>query len=166
MDEKTGEVLPQAVLAERIGWCADLVSNLAAALLAAHWNTGDVDVLAAGVDEGGRSLPSNAWMAVRRLGWVVTAPAGVKVNDRIVRMAQEQAGRALRSVKWRADLTAGVLATWLADPTRRTPAQWDQVRAAIPGGQHLPSSIIKARTRQAAKYAKVNGRLPVDVFEL
>jgi hypothetical protein len=90
----------------------------------------------------------------------------VKVNDRIVRMAQEQAGRALRSVKRRADVVLGVLATWPADPSKRTPREWDQVRAAICGGEHLPSSIIKARTRQAAKYAKVNGRLPVDVFEL
>ncbi|MFG3688284.1 hypothetical protein [Micromonospora sp. NPDC047740] len=81
-------------------------------------------------------------------------------------MAQEQAGRALRSVKWRADVTGGVLATWPADPRKRTPAEWDQVRASIPGGQHLPSSVIKGRTRQAVTFAKANGRLPVDVFEL
>ncbi|MFU8855302.1 hypothetical protein ACNAW0_30725, partial [Micromonospora sp. SL1-18] len=109
MDEKSGEVLSPAVLAERVGWCADLVAGMAAALLAEHWNSVDVEVLASGVDAGGRRLPSNAWMALRRLGWTTAPPAGVRVNDRIVRMAQEQAGRVLRSVKWRADLTAGVL---------------------------------------------------------
>ncbi len=115
---------------------------------------------------GGRRLPSNAWMALRRLGWTVTAPAGVKVNDRIVRMAQEQAGRTLRSAKSRADLTAGVLAAWPADPARRTVQEWDAVRDAVPAGQHLPSSVIKSRTRQIAAFARKHGRMPADVFQL
>jgi hypothetical protein len=166
VDEKSGERLSLSAVTLRVGWCADLVSHMAAALLAEHWNTGDVEVLAAGVDAGGRKLPSNAWMALRRLGWSAAPPEGVKVNDRIVRMAQEQAGRALRSAKWRADLTAGVLAAWPIDPSKRTSSEWDTVRAAAPGGKYLPSSTIKARTRQAATYLKTNGRLPVDVFEL
>ncbi|MFG3691752.1 zinc ribbon domain-containing protein, partial [Micromonospora sp. NPDC047740] len=87
-------------------------------------------------------------------------------NDRIVRMAQEQAGRALRSVKWRADLTAAVLAAWPGDPRQRSVQEWEQVRETVPGGEHLPSSVIKGRTRQAAKFLAAHGRLPVDVFEL
>ncbi|WP_222870535.1 zinc ribbon domain-containing protein [Micromonospora sp. MP36] len=166
MDEESGEVLSQAALAQRIGWCADLVAGMVSGLLAERWNPAGVEVLASGVDASGRKLPPNAWMALRRLGWTVAAPAGVRVNDRVVRMAQEQAGRALRSASWRADLTAGVLATWPADPRKRTAQEWEQVRKAVPGGEHLPSSIIKSRTRQAAKFLAVNGRLPVDVFEL
>ncbi|MFE9657949.1 zinc ribbon domain-containing protein [Micromonospora sp. NPDC006431] len=166
VDEETGEVLSPMVLAQRVGWCADLVAGMVAALIGAHWNSVDVGVLASGVDAGGRRLPSNAWMALRRLGWTVAPSGGVRVNDRVVRMAQEQAGRALRSVKWRADVTAGILAAWPDDPRKRTPAEWDQVRASIPGGQHLPSNVIKGRTRQAVTFAKTNGRLPVDVFEL
>ncbi|MFG3684503.1 hypothetical protein, partial [Micromonospora sp. NPDC047740] len=166
VDEATGEVLSAAVLARRVGWCADLVADMVGVLVGERWNSVDVGVLAGGVDAGGRRLPSHAWMALRRLGWAVAPPGGVRVNDRIVRMAQEQAGRALRSAAWRADVTAGVLATWPSDPRKRTPAKWDQVRASIPGGQHLPSNVIKGRTRQAATFAKANGRLPVDVFEL
>ncbi|MGW5671635.1 hypothetical protein, partial [Micromonospora sp. NPDC003776] len=166
VDEKSGEVVSQAVLAERVGWCADLVAGMVSGLLAQRWNAADVRVLACGVDAGGRRLPSNAWMALRRLGWTTTAPAGVRVNDRIVRMAQEQAGRALRSVTWRAGLTAGVLASWPADPRKRTPQEWDQIREAIPGGKYLPANVIKARTRQVARFLNTNGRLPVDVFEL
>ncbi|MCJ0873914.1 transposase [Streptomyces sp. AP-93] len=105
-------------------------------------------------------------MALRRLGWTAAAPEGVKVNDRIVRMAQEAAGRTLRSVKWRADLTAGVLASWPADPGKRTPEEWERVREAVPGGQFLPASVIKARTRQIAAFLRKHGRLPADVFEL
>ncbi|MFE7331799.1 transposase, partial [Streptomyces sp. NPDC057565] len=165
MDEKTGEVLTSAALVERVGWCADLVADMTSALLAGHWNTADVNVLASGEDAGGRKLPSNAWMALRRLGWTV-APEGVKVNDRIVRIAQESAGRALRSAKWRADVTAGVLAAWPADPAKRTAEEWDQVRAAIPGGEYLPSSIIRSRTRQITAFERKHGRLPAGVFEL
>ncbi|MGW4519216.1 hypothetical protein ACWEO4_46910 [Streptomyces sp. NPDC004393] len=165
MDEKTGAVLTTAGLVERVGWCVDLVADMTSALLAGHWNTADVNVLASGEDAGGRRLPSNAWMALRRLGWTV-APDGVKVNDRIVRMAQESAGRALRSVKWRADLAAGVLAAWPADPAKRTPQEWDQVRGVIPGGEYLPSSVIRSRTRQAVSFQRKHGRLPADVFEL
>ncbi|MGW5669809.1 hypothetical protein, partial [Micromonospora sp. NPDC003776] len=163
LDEQTGKVLSQAVLAERVGWCADLVAGMVSGLLAQRWNVADVQVLASGVDAGGRRLPSNAWMALRRLGWTVTAPAGVRVNDRIVRMAQEQAGRALRSVTWRADLTAGVLASWPADPRKRTGQEWEQVRKAIPGGKDLPANVINARTRQVARFLNANGRLPADV---
>lgn len=162
--EKTGEVLSAAVLAERVGWAADLVSGMVGSLLGEHWNTTDVDMLAAGVDAGGRRLPSHAWMALRRLGWTVASDA--KVNDRIVRAAQEQAGRALRSVKWRADVVAGILATWPVDPKKRTEAEWEAVRAVIPGREHLPSSVIRSRTRHVSAYLRKNGRLPVDMFEL
>jgi hypothetical protein len=103
-------------------------------------------------------------MALRRLGWTA-ASEGVRVNDRIVRMAQETAGRALRSAKWRADLTAGVLKTWPADPARRTAGEWDAVRETVPGGQYLPSSVIKSRTRQIAAFNARHGRMPADVFE-
>ncbi|WP_307840791.1 transposase [Streptomyces sp. GESEQ-4] len=164
--EKTGEVLSAAVLAQRVGWAADLVSGMAAELLAEHWNAADVDMLASGEDAGGRKLPSNAWMALRRLGWTAAPAGGVRVNDRIVRMAQEQAGRTLRSAKWRADLTAGVRTTWPAEPGKRTPEEWDRVREAVPDGEHLPSSVIRSRTRQIAAFATQHGRLPADVFEL
>ncbi|MEV7520478.1 zinc ribbon domain-containing protein [Streptomyces sp. NPDC091371] len=166
VDEKTGELLPATTLAQRVGWAVDLVSGMTGALLAEHWNTTDVDSLASGEDAGGRKLPSNAWMALRRLGWTVAAPDGIRVNDRIVRMAQEQAGRALRSAKWRADLACGVLATWPCDPAKRTADEWDAVRDAVPGGQFLPDSVIKSRTRQIAAFTAKNGRMPVDVFEV
>ncbi|MER7533262.1 zinc ribbon domain-containing protein [Streptomyces sp. NPDC097704] len=166
VDEETGEPLPAARLAERVGWCAELVSGMVGALTTEYWNTADVDALASGQDAGGRRLPSNAWMALRRLGWTARPSEGVKANDRIVRMAQEQAGRTLRSAKWRSDLTAGVLATWPADPTKRTADEWDAVRDAVPGGRFLPSGVIKSRTRQAAAFARKHGHLPADVFEL
>ena len=165
-DEKTGEALSAAAVAERVAWCAALVKGMAAQLTAAHWEAGDLRALASGRDGLGRPLPARAWMALRRLGWGTAPPGGVTVNDRIIRMAQEQAGRALRSACWRDALTSAVAATWPADPAKRTPEEWDAVRAAVPGGEHLPSAVIRARTRQAARYLRDQGRLPADVTEL
>ncbi|MCF3132514.1 transposase [Streptomyces olivochromogenes] len=166
VDEKRGAALSSATLAKRIGWCTDLVSGMASQLLADHWNGHDVNQLASGEDALGRKLPSNAWMALRRLGWSGAAAEDVRVNDRIVRMAQEQAGRVLRSAHWRAEVTAGVLATWPVDPRKRTTNEWDAVREAVPGGQHLPSSVIKSRTRQVSAYVRAASRMPADVFEM
>ncbi|MEH0418872.1 hypothetical protein [Streptomyces sp. B21-083] len=58
------------------------------------------------------------------------------------------------------------MATWPVDPKRRTAEEWEQVREAVPGGQFLPSSVIRSRTRQAVVFRQKHGRLPVDVFEL
>ncbi|MFD6876136.1 MULTISPECIES: zinc ribbon domain-containing protein [unclassified Streptomyces] len=166
VDEVSGALLRLPALAERVGWAADLVSGMAAVLLDAHWNAADVDALASGEDDAGRKLPPNAWMALRRLGWAAVPPLGVRVNDRIVRMAQEQVGRALRSMKWRMDVTAGVLATWPAEPGRRAADEWDAVRGVVPGGRDLPAGVIDARTRQIVTFLREHDRLPTDVFEI
>jgi len=165
-DEKTGEVLSAAAVAERVGWCAALVQSMASDLVAGRWAPADLAVLASGRDAAGRPLPAQAWMGLRRLGWAAVPPDGVKVNDRIVRMAQELAGRTQRSACWRDALTRAIVGSWPADPARRTPEEWDAVRAGAPGGEHLPSPVIRVRTRQVARYLQYHGRLPVGVTEL
>ena len=165
-DEKTGEALTAAAVAERIGWCVALVQGMTGQLVAEHWNAADVEALAAGKDAAGRPLPPQAWMALRRLGWPSHVPAGVIMNDRIHRMAQEQAGRILRSARWRVDLTAAIVRAWPANPGKRTPEEWDAVRRAVPDGEHVPSAVIRARTRQVQRFAGVNGRLPAGVFDM
>src|SRR5450755_2715121 len=52
------------------------------------------------------------------------------------------------------------------DPDKRTRDEWDAVRKAAPAGEHLPSSVIRSRTRQIAAFARKHGRMPADVFEL
>jgi hypothetical protein len=155
-----------AAVAERVAWCAALVKGMAAWLTAGHWEACDLRVLASGRDGLGRPLPPQAWMALRRFGWGADPPGGVTVNDRIIRMAQEQAGRILRSACWREGLTRAVTATWPADPGKRTAEEWDAVRAAAPGGEHLPSAVIRARTRQVARFLDTQGRLPDGVADL
>jgi putative transposase-like DNA-binding protein len=166
IDELTGEVVTTRVLAAGVGWCTALVCGMAGGLLASHWNAPDVAALAGGMDAASRPLPAAAWMALRRLGWAARAPEGITVNDRIVRMAQEQAGRTLRSAIWRKELTSALLATWPADPQKRTKKEWEAIRGAMTRGGHLPSSVIKASTRQILRFQRAEGRLPIDLFEL
>jgi hypothetical protein len=167
IDEATGEVVTAGAMAGRVGWCAALVAGMAGGMLASHWNARDVGALAGGVDAAGRPLlPAAAWMALRRLGWAGRVPEPITVNDRIVRMAQEQAGRTLRSANWRHELTSAVLATWPADPLNRTKKEWEAVRGAMTGGGHLPSSVFTGSTRQILRFAGAEERLPADLFEM
>ncbi|MET9817982.1 hypothetical protein ABZZ16_00100 [Streptomyces sp. NPDC006386] len=68
-EEKTGEVLTAGVLAQRVGWAADLVCGIADELLAAHWNAADVDLLASGADAGGRARCAVGEVAGRPDRW-------------------------------------------------------------------------------------------------
>ncbi|WP_409472280.1 transposase [Streptomyces sp. HC307] len=165
MDAVSGERLGEAALVERAGWLSALVGSLAQGVVQEHWNGADLAQLASGVDRSGASLPSQGWMALRRLGWTVTVAQGVYVPDRVVRIAQEQAGRVLRSAWWRAEVTAALLATWPADPARRTEAEWQALRAALPDGGAVTSGVLLARTRQIAAFQARHGRLPADVTE-
>ncbi|MGW3567238.1 hypothetical protein ACWDSL_25815 [Streptomyces sp. NPDC000941] len=130
----TGEQLGEAAPVERADWLIALVGSLAAGVVQEHWNGSDLVQLASGIDLAGASLPSQGWMALRRPGWSVTILPGVHVPDRVVRIAQEQAGRVLRSAWWRAEVATALLSSWSADPARRTVAEWEALRAALPGG--------------------------------
>ncbi|MFE4538014.1 transposase [Streptomyces scopuliridis] len=162
VDAVSGEQLDQAALVERAGWLTALVGSLASGVVREHWSGDDLAQLASGIDRSGASLPSQGRMALRRLGWTVTVPESVYVPDRVVRIAQEQAG--LRSAWWRAEITTALPATWPAGPARRTEAEWEALRAALPEGG-VATSVLRARTRQIATFHARYGRLPVDVTE-
>ncbi|MBM0226355.1 MULTISPECIES: zinc ribbon domain-containing protein [Micromonospora] len=147
-----------------MGWLADLVRGMADVVIGAHWSEAALAVLAAGVGPDGRRLPASGWMAVRRLGWGAVAPAGVVVSDRVRRIAEEEAARALRLACHRRAVVAALLATWPADPFARTAEEWSALRAALPEG--CDNATIRNRTRQISGYVKVCGRLPADVCEL
>ncbi|MGO4425048.1 transposase, partial [Streptomyces sp. MCAF7] len=165
VDAVSGERLDEAALVERAGWLAAVVEALAARVVQEHWNGPDLAQLASGTDLAGASLPSQGWMALRRLGWSVTVAEGVYVPDRVVRIAQEQAGRVLRSAWWRAEITTALLATWPADPARRTEAEWEALRAALPDGPVAAAGVLLARTRQIAAFQARHRRLPAGLTE-
>ncbi|MGW0823015.1 zinc ribbon domain-containing protein [Streptomyces sp. NPDC002845] len=165
VDAITGERLGEAALVARAGWLTGLVESLSAGVVREHWSQADLAQLASGTDALGGALPSQSWMALRRLGWAVTVPAGVYVPDRVVRIAQEQAGRVLRSAWWRAEITTALLATWPADPARRGEAEWQALRAALPDGGTVASSVLLARTRQIADFHVRHHRMPAGLTE-
>ncbi|MHA5049341.1 zinc ribbon domain-containing protein [Streptomyces sp. SD15] len=169
LDAVTGEVLGAGALAARVGWLAALVESMAAAVIGSHWSRPEIEQLASGRAPSGEKLPPNAWMALRTLGWTAVAPEGVYVPDRVRRVAEEQAGRVLRSAQWRAQVVDAVLATWPADnsdPLGRTEAQWEALRTACPDGQGVPASVLRGRTRQVQRFVAARHRMPVDVCEL
>jgi hypothetical protein len=170
LDTVTGEVWGAKVLAERVAWLTSLVETLCVGVTSEHWNRTDLTQLASGTGFSGARLPSNAWMAVRTLGWGAVVPNGLYLPDRVRRVAEEQAGRALRSAWWRSEITDAVLATWPtgadADPLQRTGTEWAALREACPDGQAVVASALGARTRQVVNFQRAYGRLPADVCAL
>jgi hypothetical protein len=133
-------------------------------VVAQPWSDADLQVVAGGVGPDGRPLPAKGWMMLRRLGWGAVAPAGVVVSDRVRRIAEEEAARALRAAAHRRAVVAGLLATWPADPTARTDAEWRAVRAVLP--DEVDNATIRNRTRQVAAFLTRETRLPADLCEL
>ncbi|MER5757127.1 transposase, partial [Streptomyces sp. NPDC002088] len=164
--ESSGERVGQGVLFERVGFLAELSRGLTGALVASRWDEASLDVLAAGVDERGEVLPSKGWMAMRRLNWPqdVTPPAGVYVSDRVRRGAEEYAARTLRLALHRRAIVTAVLATWPADPRRRSEAEWSALRKLLPAG--VSGAEIRNRTRQIRAYAAGHGKLPAGLCVL
>ncbi|MEU5345094.1 zinc ribbon domain-containing protein [Streptomyces sp. NPDC020766] len=164
--ETTGERVVQRVLLGRVGFLARLSRELTGALVASRWDEASLDLLAAGVDERGEVLPSKGWMALRRLGWpqAVTPLTGVYVSDRVRRGVEEYAARTLRLALHRRGIVAAVLATWPADPHRRTEAEWTALRKLLPAG--VNGAEIRNRTRQVRAYLSEHGCLPAGLCVL
>ena len=162
--ESTGELVAGPVLAARVGHLIALVQEVGAGVLAARWNPADLDLLAAGVGADGRGLPRQAYMAVRRLGWGASPPESVYVSDRVLRCAEEAAGRGLRLAVHRRPIVAAITATWPADPRRRTPAEWTALRAALPPG--TSSAEIRNRTRQVQARQRPGSPTAIDLTDL
>ncbi|MCW2887366.1 MAG: hypothetical protein QOE54_5202 [Streptosporangiaceae bacterium] len=160
----TGEVVPEPVLVRRVGHLLNLVHDAAAKVVAERWNTADLNALASGMSADGRRLPSKGWMVVRRLGWSSQTPEDVYVSDRVRRAIDEEAARALRLAGYRRSILAAIIATWPADPGKRTGTEWKDLRAALPDG--VMAAEIRNRTRQVRDHLKAHGRLPKDLPDL
>ncbi|MFE3448841.1 zinc ribbon domain-containing protein [Nonomuraea sp. NPDC059194] len=145
-------------LAARVGFLLALLQAAAATVVAEHWNPADLDLLARGRSQDGRALPSNGYMAMRRLGWTAAFPDDVYVCDRVRRCAEEEAARALRLALHRRAIVEAILATWPADPRKRTDAEWTALRAMLPDG--VTAAEIRNRTRQIQAILDPGDALP------
>jgi hypothetical protein len=88
----------------------------------------------------------------------------VYVPERVRRVAEEEAARALRLALHRRAVLAAVCATWPADPGRRSEAEWQALRAALPAG--TSAAQIRNRTRQVRAHLAEHQQLPADVTEV
>jgi hypothetical protein len=165
VEEATGEVVPGRLLVERVGFLAALTQRTTAAMVATRWNEADLATVGSGVGPDGRALPAKGWMALRRLGWASVAPEGVYLPDRVRRVAEEAAARALRLAVRRRAVVRAIVGSWPADPRRRTDGEWAALRERLPQG--VGNAEIRNRTRQLRAYTTDHGgRLPACLTEL
>ncbi|WP_371784111.1 hypothetical protein [Streptosporangium subroseum] len=162
--ETSGEVVRERTLVRRVGWLAALAQTMTTQVLTERWTGAALTDLASGKSGDGRALPAKGWMALRRLGWGCTAPAGVYVPERVRRVAEEEAARALRLALHRRAVLATVCATWPVDPSRRSEAEWRALRAVLPAG--TSAADIRNRTRQVRAHLAEHKELPADVTEV
>ena len=159
VEQVTGELVPTRLLAARVGFLAALIQAMSTAVVTARWNDADLVTIGSGVSPDGRALPSKGWMALRRLGWGAGMPDGVYVSDRVRRVAEEAAARALRLAVHRHQLLRAILAAWPTDPRRRTDAEWAALRQRLPQGSS--DAEVRNRIRQVRAWqADHAGRLP------
>jgi Putative transposase DNA-binding domain len=165
VDETTGQVVTAHLLVERVGLLAALIRTMTTSMVAAHWNDGDLGRVGSGVGPDGRALPAKGWMALRRLGWHAAAPEGVYSSDRVRRVAEEATARELRRAVHRRAVVHAILASWPADPRRRTEIEWTALRRRLPAG--VTGAELRNRTRQVCAFqADHGGRLPACLTEL
>lgn len=119
------EVIPLEVVSERLLWLAQIVRSEARHRVVEVW-------MAQGVNEINESKASHAWVAFDEVyGRDSWPPEGIHASDRVRRIANEVAGRALRSAYRQISLIEAVLPTILPqavfetlDSSLRTPLPW------------------------------------------
>jgi hypothetical protein len=165
VEEMTGESVPSRLLVDRVGWLAALSRQMAAAVVATHWTDGDLARIGSGVGPDGRALPSKGWMAIRRLGWAVGGPEDLYVSDRVRRVAEEAAARALRLAVHRRTVVHAIVETWPVDDRRRTNTEWAALQERLP--PRVSKAEIRNRTRQVRTFkTSHDGRPPTSLMEL
>jgi hypothetical protein len=165
VERDTGELVPTRLLVKRVGFLAALIQAMTTAVIATRWNEGDLGRVGSGVGPDGRALPSKGWMALRRLGWGAGMPEGVYVSDRVRRVAEEAAARALRLAVHRQQILGAILAAWPADPRQPSDAEWAALRQRLPRGSS--SAEVRNRIRQVRAWqADHAGRLPACLTKL
>jgi len=164
-DESTGGALTSSEVAKRVGWAIGLTATLGHTMLEEHYNDEGLKALTSGTGPDGRELPSNGYVAGRRLGWACPhPPAGVYLPDRFCRTVEEQLVRRLRQPAWLEGVIDAILASWPEDPKRRTAAEWDHLNQRLPDG--TDKATVRNRTRQVASHLEQNGHLPSGLCDL
>ena len=163
IEVKTGAKISSRDLVQRVQWTLDLADETGNSLLNECWSKEHLARPEEGVDDQGRKLPAKGYVALRRLGWKASVPAGVRVNDRFLRMVEENVARSLRLGLYRDAILEGILKTWAKTP-KRNPEEWSALWTALPPG--TTKVEVRNRTRQVLAFVAVNHRLPTGLVEM
>jgi transposase len=155
----TATKLTTSEVTQRVKWALDLQDEMGVTLLQERWDEAHLTELEQGKDAQGRKLPSQGYMALRRLGWHASAMKGVKVNDRFLRVVEENVARSLRLGLYRKAIVEGVLKTWPAQAPKRSSLEWDRLWEVLPA--LTPKVEVRNRTRQILAFLKENSHLPL-----
>ncbi|ANS30064.1 transposase [Rhodococcus opacus] len=146
VDDETGAPIGLDDLDVRVGWLLDLISGAEAQLLSRLWQPATFDVLAAGCDRQGRTLPRHGHVAAARLGWTPHYPDGVYVPSRVTRVVTAQAVGTLRALAYRD--TAIIALSARFDPAT------GRIAAPTTAAEYVPSGFARGVVRQLAAHAR------------
>ncbi|MFC0448562.1 zinc ribbon domain-containing protein [Rhodococcus jostii] len=158
VDDETGTPIGLDDLDVRVGWLLDLISGAEAHLLSRLWQPATFDVLAAGCDNHGRTLPMHGHVAAARLGWTPHYPDGVYVPSRVTRVVTAQAVGTLRALAHR-DTAIITLSARFAPATGRIAAPTTAAECVPSGFARGVVRQITARARAAADSADARLRI-------
>ena len=160
---ETGEPVRQDELLQRLGWLCELVQTRAQRRLAASWHK-------RGIAAWRQELPTHAWMAQHKIAGTFEGPHYLRTDSRAGRIADELAGRVVRSALGRMQIAEALLATWMS------PAEWraldEPCRKACLARQYklLPAAATRVEirniSRAIARHVRREGTLPKNVFDL
>lgn len=153
-----GQIIKAAVVSERLAWLTQIVRTEARERIAEVW-------AAQAVTTVGESEVSHAWVAIDEVyGRRPWPPDGIHASDRVRRMANEVAGRALRSAARQLGLVEAVLPAMLPqavftalDPKLRTPLPWP---ADVSGTERRDS------IRAIRRFEREHGALPESAYQV
>ena len=161
----SGEVIEPVVLRQRATWLNTIVVTEAQKRVQEAWEHRSVQRIVA------KKMPSHAWVAMERAyGKPAWPPAGVHASDRVRRIAEELAGRTLRSAARRLGILTALIPHWIPDTEYKKLTRQQRkehgtaIWAAMPDGT-TQVELTHAR-RQLRKFYRANTRPPVDAYEV
>ncbi|MFD9665484.1 transposase, partial [Rhodococcus sp. NPDC059968] len=140
VDDATGAPIGRGDLDVRVGWLLDLISGAETELISRLWHPATFDVLAAGCDSHGRTLPKHGHVAAARLGWTPHYPDGVHVPSRVTRVVTAQAMATLRTLAYRDTAITALSARF--DPAT------GRIAAPTTTAEYVPSGYARGVVRQ------------------
>ena len=157
--DTTGEAVPAEVLAQRFRWLDGIVAPEIRRRIAEVWAAKAVTAIL--------ESKGHAYVAMGRVyGDLPWPPDGIHASDRVRRMAEEGAGRALRSSSRQLSIIDAIL------PHMSPIAVWENLSAADRQKSHLPwpAGAVYVERRNALRAVrnaeKLLGRLPSDAYDV